>query len=236
MGRLKMWSAGWAVVASLGFAASTAVPASATVSTLIYGSGGICPATQVGSYQHSAVGGAGLGSATACNLVITFNADGSIVTTSGPQADYESVEDTLIGVVNNSGHAITSFNLSNTGVRIMGFDSDGIDIYTLFTDPNGGPTPVETNIGPAGSNTDTSGYGGYNAYFTNISAGLDSGTVNFANGGIPNGGTDFFSLEEQASLNLQVNSNVPEPATLSLLAAGLLTAGGFRFRRKAKKA
>ncbi|HUO98983.1 MAG TPA: PEP-CTERM sorting domain-containing protein [Rhizomicrobium sp.] len=226
MAKTTLLGVGAVMAASLGMALMTAAPASAG---LVYGPSGICPATQVGATQHSAVGSAGLGNATDCNLVITFNADGSI-STSGPGGTYESVEDALIGVVNNTGHAITSFNLSNPGVDIAGFDGDGIDLYTF--DDSGGLH--EQNIGPAGANTDKTTYGGYNAWFSNISGSLDSLTVNFANGGIMAGHTDFFSLEEPASLSLRV-TNAPEPATLTLLGMGLAGVAFGRRRRQAKK-
>lgn len=223
MGRFGRIAAGCAVATMMGVMAAS--PASAA---LVYGASGICPATQVGSTQHSAVGTAGLGNATDCNLVITFNANGSI-TTSGPGGTFESIEDALIGVVNNTGHAITGFHLSNPGQVIMGFDGDGIDLYT-FDDS---PSLHEQNIGPAGTNPDTTGYGGFNAWFTNIAVTLDSGDVMFANGGIMAGHTDFFSLELPASLNLVV-TNTPEPASLALVGAGL--AGLAMRRRRAKKA
>jgi len=108
----------------------TATPASAA---LDYGTSGVCPATQVGATQHSPAGGGGYGSATDCNLTITFASDGSIATAAGPQTSCESIEDALIGVVNNTNHVITWFNLSNPGVDIFGFDADGID-HNAFDD------------------------------------------------------------------------------------------------------
>src|SRR6516165_2247085 len=107
MRSLSVLGVGAAIATSLGLAVMTATPASAA---LVFGTDGICPASQVGAVQHSAVGGAGLGDETQCNVVITFNADGSI-STSGPGGTYESVEDAVIGVVNNTHHTITAFNL-----------------------------------------------------------------------------------------------------------------------------
>src|SRR5947207_9681897 len=78
---------------------------------------GVCPST----FGHVPEGGAGTGNAVDCNLLIIFNADGSIVTQAGLQTTYESVEDALMGVVNNSGHTITSFNLTGNALA-YGFE------------------------------------------------------------------------------------------------------------------
>jgi len=146
----------------------------------------------------------------ACDLVITLNADGSIATT-GTGGSSIGGEDALIGVVNDTTGALTSFSLTGSG--IYGFDGDGIDTYT--------------GIGPVAGNPDTTTYGGPDGYFTNING--DTGTVNFV-GGIAPGGTDYFSLEEAVSLTapptatapVTTTTTVPEPSSLIILLSALL--------------
>ncbi len=164
-------------------------------------------------------GGVLNGVATDCNLVITFNANGSI-STSGPGGNYDGSEDALVGVINNSGHTLSAFNISGSGIFSLmetGPSGDGIGAYIGSTNA-----------------LDTTWYGGPYAWFTGIVG--DMGTVNFAGGGIANGHTSFFSLEEPIDLtHPPVISGVPEPATLLLFGVGLAGVAG-RFRRKTKKA
>lgn len=116
------------------------------------------------------------GADTDCGVIITITATGATVTFTG-QGPYDSVEDTLVGVVNNSKLPIRSIIITS-GQPIFAFDGDGI-----------------TTFGAPGNAMDTTGYGGPNSFFTNINASQTSGTVNFVTPIAP-GGSTYFSLEE----------------------------------------
>jgi len=122
---------------------------------------------------------------------------------------YDGVEDTLIGVVNNSNATITSLPLSSTQTA-FGFDDDGICQDPNSTSHMAGPVvPCGTNI-VHGSNynasggpypdkdnaKDFTGYGGPDGFFTGISPDHKTGTINFVTPLAP-GATTYFSLEEQ---------------------------------------
>jgi len=229
----------------------SALAGSANATPLTYA--GVCPQTNGHAVAGSPIQG-GTGNATDCNLLIVFNADGSVSTTSGPQTTFEGIDDALIGVVNNSGHTITSFTLTGgSGGDVFGFEGDGIDPY--LCPASGTCVGSSFSIAPNSSdaaNGDT-GYGGPLAFFTGINAiTLNSGTVNIGFGGLVTGtgnvdcsplspGTNhsatgspcnstYFSLEGPADLNTTVGT-VPEPATMTLLATGL----AYRLLRRRKR-
>jgi hypothetical protein len=127
---------------------------------------------------------------------------------------YDGVEDTYIGVINNTSSPLPSITVSSPGA--FGFDGDGIDTFTSFTSSTG----------------DTTGYGGPDATFVSLDG--TTGTVTFGPNGIAgNGGTDIFSLEEAVQLSsLTVTSGVPEPSTWLMMILGFVGLGFLARRRK----
>jgi hypothetical protein len=158
--------------------------------------------------------------------IITFNADGSITTALNPvyttdPGPYDGSDDTYIGVINNGSSAITSFHLASASQRIGAFDGDGIDHYGATSNPS-----------------DTSGYGGPNAFFTGISADKMSLTVNFLTPIATGGGTSYFSLEEPVSLSappIVTTGGTPEASTWLMMLAGFAGMGFIAYRKRGAK-
>ncbi len=124
-----------------------------------------------------------------CTILITLNADGSITTTfPNPSPSYDQgLDDNLIGVVNNTSKTITAVQLTSATVPIFGLEDDGVCGLPGWTFSPLGPNP---NCAIA---TDPHGYGPAGINFTIFN--VNSGIVNFGNGGIAPGGNAFFSLE-----------------------------------------
>ncbi len=146
---------------------------------------------------------------TRCTLLIDVTSTGLLIlrdngatlSTDPVPGTYDGVEDTLIGVVNNSGAPLSTLTLSSNSQPIFGFDNDGI-----CQDPNNTSTKFGLHCNGtvhSGNNYfnphDSTGYGGNNAFFTNISSDFRTGIVHFFTA-IPSGGSDFFSLEEKLDI------------------------------------
>jgi hypothetical protein len=155
---------------------------------------------------------------TGCNELLTISSTGAVSIVVEQTAPYDGSEDNLIGVVDNyTGGSVGSIALSS-GQPIFSFDGDGIDTYVSGSDAS-----------------DTSGYGGPNAYFTAINGALTAGTVDFSTA-LTNGQTTYFSLElaptaGNSGITGTVGGVVPEPNSLMLLGTGVLGLAGM-IRRK----
>jgi hypothetical protein len=127
---------------------------------------------------------------TDCGAIITITDKSASVTFTG-QGPYDNIEDTLVGVVNNSKQTISSIGL-RSALNIFAFDGDGI----CGTDPNTGqsfnPAPKKCPFGPTT-------YEGPGVSFSDINFNQTEGKVNFAVPLAAGGGTSYFSLEEDIS-------------------------------------
>jgi uncharacterized repeat protein (TIGR01451 family) len=160
------------------------------------GTGGVRP-----SYLANQDGRANEG----CTVLITLNADGSITTTTpNPAFSYENGDDdNMIGVVNNTGQAVSSIQLSSATAPIFGFDGDGVC--------GGPPGWIFSPVGPQPNCVtvaDPHRYGQGPITFTVTTPYI--GIVNFGKGGLAPGTSTFFSLEGgNIAASLQVK--IPDP-------------------------
>jgi hypothetical protein len=141
-----------------------------------------------------------VGADTSCAVLVAFKPNGKpVVLTDPSQGPYDHIEDTLVGVQNNSNRTIFSISISSSA-PIFGFDGDGI----CGIDPN---TGQPFNPRPSGCPFGPTRYEGPGVTFS-VQSGT-SGMVNFA-GGIPPGDSRYFSLEEaNFTLNLCGDSSPP---------------------------
>jgi hypothetical protein len=191
--------------------------------------GTICPAGSGSNpFLHSPDN-----AATGCNVVITIAVGGGITTVVTDSTPYEESEDILVGVLNNNTTALSTLNLSGSG--IFGFDGDGICTFTFVGSSY--CTASQT------SGTDPGDYQGPTSTFSNFSSG-NSGTVNFSPAIPANGGSSYFSLEGIPTSSLGASTGpTPTPAPTAtpapssmLLTITALAGLGFYFlsRRLAK--
>ncbi|HEY7403416.1 MAG TPA: SdrD B-like domain-containing protein [Candidatus Angelobacter sp.] len=157
-----------------------------------------------------------------CTILITLNADGSIVTTfPNPAPSYDNgLDDNLIGVVNNTSKTVTAIQLTSATVDIFGLEDDGVCGLPGWTFSPNGPNP---NCAIA---TDPHGYGPAGINFTIFNP--FSGIVNFGNGGIAPGGNAFFSLEggHLTKIVVQVIPGLIITKQVSVVGGGAALPGG----------
>jgi hypothetical protein len=165
-----------------------------------------------------------------CEFIITVtgvNASGAATTftvavNAPDQGPFDGSEDTLVGVINNSGAVLKSMTLSNAAGQ-FGFDGDGACIGSYSPQP----TAAQCLGGVYGT-----GSTGWNDYlsisatsFSNITS--TTGTVNLNN--IAAGGTAWFDLEGALTVNQLGGAPLPAPSSLVLLGIGLAALAMFWF-------
>jgi hypothetical protein len=183
-----------AVMPRIGLRGPVAIAAAAALITF-----GIIPATHASAPGPPFTQCPAVGADAGCALLIDIDSSGHVGISQDPtQGPFDALEDTLIGVVNESATPIASLPLSS-GTNIFAFDLDGICAAPTT------PKPVACPFGPTG-------YEGPGTSFSDISADAKSGVVHF-NPAIPQGGTAYFSLEQQLSL-VPPNNIIPGPPNM----------------------
>src|SRR5487761_2715884 len=128
-----------------------------------------------------------------CALIITIDSSGGVSVSPGPNIGmpYDGVEDTLIGVVNNSSQPISSLALSSA-LNIFGFDGDGICTYT-FSGYSYCTSAQQSQTNNDDNHAAGLDYQGPDNTWTVASS--KTGAVNFTPP-LGAGGNTYFSLEE----------------------------------------
>src|SRR5437879_6428000 len=114
-----------------------------------------------------------VGADTGCGTVITITDTGAKVSHTG-QGPYDNIEDTLVGMINNSSQPIHAMQL-RSAFLIFALDGDGICGADPFTGQPFNPRPPGCPFGPTG-------YEGPGVSFSDMSPDKTSGTVNFSVG------------------------------------------------------
>ena len=136
----------------------------------------------------------GLGLDGSCGSLLVITNSATVVKSDASQGPYDGSDDTLVGVLNQSTHAVASINLASD-TDLFGFDGDG-----LCTEPDA----------PAGCPFGPTGYEGPGTSFSNINGSQSGGTVVFT-GSLAPGASAYFSLEEALSAS-QIFAGGPSSA------------------------
>lgn len=163
----------------LGIAAGTAAAASPVTTSFTE-----CPA---------------IGAAPSCEILLVVNSNGGISVLGNSSAGpYDGSDDTLIGILNNSGNPVPAITVSGPNSDLAGFDGDGICTYATggITGGNGlGFTGDSYCNAQQLAGSDPEDYEGPHNTFTLDKNSHDDLEVDFAGKGLTAGSSTYFSLE-----------------------------------------
>jgi len=134
---------------------------------------------------------------TSCAILIVVEPGGSLVSYTDPsQGPFDGIEDTLIGVQNDSKSTVTGIALQGTTFPgIFEFDGDGLcSGFNEGGEEGFNPPPAGCPFGPTT-------YEGPGTSFTIVNG--NEGEVNFTEGGLAPGKSTYFSLEGAISLTCE---------------------------------
>ncbi len=173
-----------------------------------------------------------------CQFLIVVSSSGTTILQDTNQGPYETSDDSLIGIQNNSSDPVSAVPLSTAGSGLFAFDGDGIctpgsppvpsgcvpapgspagttcngSSICSFPAPPGEPADYTEPGAPTGSTQN--GYEGPTTWYSNVSPDMSTGQVNFSPTLQP-GQSTFFSLEEPPSLAALAVGSSPQGATFS---------------------
>lgn len=170
-----------------------------------------------------------VGADNGCAVLIVLNPNGTVTITGSGQKPYDNRDDSLVGVLNNSGITASSVALTSA-LDIFAFDGDGVcsskalgdkDSFSLQWLVSGSSV---TNLCPyvTGTTASVGHYEGPGIAYSNISADKKSGTVDFTKG-LANGASLFFSLEHplnQASFTVPTLQSFTTSTSASSVVSG----------------
>jgi|GEM_PF-5116957 len=138
-----------------------------------------------------------VGADTSCAILIDVTPSGTKFLGDPSQGPYDSADDTLVGIVNQSGNPLI-YGVTITSplsTPVFGFDGDGICTYATGGTTGGGFTG-DGYCSPAQlSGTDPADYQGPINAFGAINSTQTTGTVIFPSPGLAPGASTYFSLE-----------------------------------------
>lgn len=143
-----------------------------------------------------------IGYAAGPGVVLTVDANGFLTVTSTGEGPYDNIEDTYVGIINNSSTPLCGIHLQSPNA-IFAFDGDG----PCGIDPNTGQPFQPSPCSPTNNFGGRTGYEGPRLSFDSINVTKTAGTVKF-NPPLGQGESTWFGLEEAIQITCNPISGI----------------------------